>query len=158
MKEAVNRRLLFIAVDKIVELLIKDVLLMTEPVTAAVVLGLAVSKFAETGAAKTAEKLVEGLWTKLKAHFEGRKKAKEALEQLEAAKGEAPEAEAGLVRVIDGELFEDEDFKQEIEAIVKAIREAEPELEAKVSIVINSSGANAVNTGENKGTINYGKV
>lgn len=131
---------------------------MTEPITAAVIVGLAVSKFAETGAVKTAERLVEGLWTALTQRFKGRKKAEEALAQLEAAKGQAPEAQANLVRVLDGDLFEDDDFRAKVEAIVKEIREAEPELEAKVSIVINSSGANAVNTGTNEGTINYGKV
>lgn len=131
---------------------------MTEPITAAVIVGLAVSKFAETGAAKTAEKLVEELWTALTQRFKGRKNAEAALAQLEAAKGKAPEAQANLVLVLDGDLFEDDGFRAKVEAIVKEIRKAEPELEAKVSIVINSSGANAVNTGTNDGTINYGKV
>jgi hypothetical protein len=100
---------------------------MADPITAAVIVGLAASKFAESAAGKAAEKLVEQLWGAIATRFKGRKKAEEALAQLEAAKGKAPEAEANLVRVLDGELFEDDKFREALEKLVREITTQEPE-------------------------------
>ncbi len=94
---------------------------MTDPVTAAVIVGLATSKFAESAAGKTAEKLVERLWEAIACRFKGRKKAEEAIAKIEASQGQAPESQANLVRVLDAELFEDEGFAQELQQLAQQI-------------------------------------
>jgi dephospho-CoA kinase len=128
---------------------------MTEPITAAIIAGLAAQKFAEGAAGKAAEKLIERLWEAIATRFKGRKKAEGELAKIAAAKGAAPEAIANVTRALDGEMFEDDQFREQLEAIVREIRAAEPTREASISGVVNSSGANAVNAGVNQGTINY---
>ncbi|NJM58766.1 MAG: hypothetical protein HC857_17010 [Synechococcales cyanobacterium RU_4_20] len=100
---------------------------MADPVTAAVIVGLAVSKFAEGAAGKTAEKLVEQLWGAIASRFQTKPKAAAELAKIEATKGKAPEAEANLVRVLDGELFEDDKFREALEKLVREITTQEPE-------------------------------
>lgn len=94
---------------------------MTEPITAALILGLAAQKFAESAAGKSAEKLIEQLWNKIAARFKGRKKAEAALTQLEASKGKDAEAEANLVRVLDAEMFEDDAFADQLQQMAQQI-------------------------------------
>ncbi len=48
---------------------------MTDPVTAAVIVGLAASKFAEGAGGKAAEKLVEQLWGAIASRFQTKPKA-----------------------------------------------------------------------------------
>ncbi|MBD2108528.1 hypothetical protein [Nodosilinea sp. FACHB-13] len=101
---------------------------MVEPVTitAAVIVGLAITKFTEGAASEAGKKLVNQLWETIANRFKGRKNAATALAQLEANQGQAPEAEANLVRVLDGEIFEDDDFRNELEQIVKQIQTEAP--------------------------------
>jgi hypothetical protein len=94
---------------------------MTDPITAATIAGLALSKFAESGASEAAKKLIENLWGAIASRFKGRKKAEEAIAKIEASKGQAPESEANLVRVLDAELFEDEGFAQELQQLAQQI-------------------------------------
>jgi hypothetical protein len=94
---------------------------MTDPITAAVIVGLATSKFAEGIAGKGAEKLVEQLWEAIASRFKGRKKAEEVLAQLETTQGKVPEAEANLVRVLDAEMFEDDTFATELQQMAQQI-------------------------------------
>ncbi len=100
---------------------------MAEPITTALIVGLAAQKFAEGAAGKSAEKLVEKLWTAIATRFAGRKKTEENLAAIEAAKGEDKGAIAKVTTVLEGEFVEDEDFRSELEAIVREIRSVEPE-------------------------------
>ena len=75
---------------------------MTDPITAAVIVGLAVSKFTEGVAGEAGKKLVNRLWEMIAARFKGRGKVEDAIKQIEASGGDAPQAEANLVRVLDG--------------------------------------------------------
>ena len=129
---------------------------MADPITAAVIVGLAAQKFAEGAAEKAAEKLVEKLWSSIAARFAGRKKTEENLAAIADGKAEATDALKKVATVLEGEFVEDEEWRSELVAIVQEIQKKDPELVGTVNIIINSSGANAVNVGENAGTINYG--
>lgn len=94
---------------------------MTDPITAAVIVGLAVSKFTEGAAGEVGKKLVNQLWDTLSTRFKGRQKAEAAIAQLETSQGQAPEAQANLVRVLDGELFEDDGFAAEVQQLAQQI-------------------------------------
>lgn len=101
---------------------------MTDPVTitAAMIVGLAVTKFTESAAGEAGKKLVNQLWETIGKRFKGRQKAEAAIAQIEASQGQATEAEANLVRVLDGEIFEDDGFRDELEKIVKQIQAEAP--------------------------------
>ncbi len=127
---------------------------MSDPITAAVIVGLAAQKFTEGAAGKSAEKLVERLWDSIVARFKGDKRAERAVATFVETKGEKKSVNT-LAVYLEDEL-RNEDFRSELEAIVRDIQKAEPDPEATVNKIINSSGANAVNVVENSGTINYG--
>jgi hypothetical protein len=101
---------------------------MTDPVTitAAVIVGLAITRFTEGAAGEAGKKLVNQLWDTIAARFKGRKKAEAAIAQLEANQGQATEAQANLVRVLDGELFEDDGFRVQLEQLVQQIQAEAP--------------------------------
>lgn len=94
---------------------------MTDPVTAAVIVGLAVSKFAEGAAGKSAEKLVEKLWDAIADRFKGRKKMEEAIGQITASQGQDAGAIAKVTTVLDGELVEDEEFAAAVQSLAQQI-------------------------------------
>lgn len=94
---------------------------MTDPVTAAVIVGLAVSKFTEGAVGEAGKKLVNQLWETLATRFKGRPKAEAAIGQLEASQGKAPDARTNLVRVLDGDLFEDDRFAAEVQQLAQQI-------------------------------------
>ncbi|MGI0492143.1 hypothetical protein ACN4EG_10040 [Alkalinema pantanalense CENA528] len=94
---------------------------MTEPITAAVILGLAAQKFAEGAAGKAAEKLIERLWESIAARFAGRKKTAENLATIAAEKGEAPAALKQVETVLEAEFVEDEEFQQELQGLAQQI-------------------------------------
>lgn len=112
---------------------------MTEPITAAVILGLAAQKFAEGAAGKAAEKLIERLWESIAARFAERKKTAENLATIAAEKGEAPAALKQVETVLEAEFVEDEDFRAELEAIVTEIQKAEPERVQKMLVGIKTT-------------------
>ena len=100
---------------------------MTEPITTAIIVGLAAQKFAEGAAGKSAEKLVERLWDTIVSRFSGRKKTEENLAAIEKAKGADVGAIGKVTVVLDAEFVEDEDFRAELEAIVREIHAEAPE-------------------------------
>jgi hypothetical protein len=112
---------------------------MAEPITTALIVGLAAQKFAEGAAGKSAEKLVEKLWDAIVTRFSGRKKTEENLAAIEAAKGNAPEVLVKVETVLDGEFVEDEDFRAELEAIVTQIQDVEPERVQKMLVGIKTT-------------------
>jgi hypothetical protein len=98
---------------------------MAEPITTALIVGLAAQKFAEGAAGKAAEKLVEKLWESIVARFKGRPKVEEAIGQIAATQDAGAIEKLG--KVLDGEFVEDEDFQQALVKIVEEIRSVEPE-------------------------------
>jgi hypothetical protein len=100
---------------------------MADPITAGIIAGLAAQKFAEGAAGKAAEKLVEKLWDSIVSRFAGRKKTEENLATIAGSKGQAPEALLKVATVLEGEFVEDEDWRSELEAIVREIQTVEPD-------------------------------
>ena len=95
--------------------------IMTEPITTAIIVGLAAQKFAEGAAGKSAEKLVEKLWDAIVSRFTGRKKTEENLATIEAAKGQDAGAIGKVATVLDGEFVEDEDFAERLKELAQQI-------------------------------------
>jgi hypothetical protein len=94
---------------------------MTEPITTAIIVGLAAQKFAEGAAGKSAEKLVERLWDAIVSRFSGRKKTEENLATIAAAKGQDAGAIGKVAVVLDGEFVEDEDFAASLKELAQQI-------------------------------------
>ena len=94
---------------------------MTEPITTALIVGLAAQKFAEGAAGKSAEKLVERLWDTIVSRFSGRKKTEENLATIAAAKGQDAGAIGKVATVLDGEFVEDEDFAASLKELAQQI-------------------------------------
>ena len=94
---------------------------MTEPITTAIIVGLAAQKFAEGAAGKSAEKLVEKLWDTIVSRFTGRKKTEENLATIAAAKGQDAGAIGKVATVLDGEFVEDEDFAASLKELAQQI-------------------------------------
>ena len=94
---------------------------MTEPITTAIIVGLAAQKFAEGAAGKSAEKLVEKLWDTIVSRFSGRKKTEENLVAIAAAKGQDAGAIGKVATVLDGEFVEDEDFEERLKDLAQQI-------------------------------------
>ena len=95
--------------------------IMTEPITTALIVGLAAQKFAEGAAGKSAEKLVEKLWDTIVSRFSGRKKTEENLATIAAAKGQDAGAIGKVATVLDGEFVEDEDFAASLKELAQQI-------------------------------------
>ena len=100
---------------------------MADPITAAIIVGLAAQKFAEGAAGKSAEKLVERLWDAVVDRFKGKKKTEENLAAIVAGKAEATDALKKVATVLEGEFVEDEEWRSELEAIVREIQTVEPD-------------------------------
>ncbi len=125
--------------------------------TAAAIAGLALSKFAESGASEAAKKLIENLWGAIATRFKGRKKAEEAIAQLEASQGKAPEAEANLVRVLDGELFEDDAFAERVQQLAQQIIQIQNQNQTQSSNTFTSNDNSQMRAvGQVYGTANLG--
>ena len=92
-----------------------------EPITTALVVGLAAQKFAEGAEGKSAEKLVEKLWTAIKNRFVGRKKTEENLAAIEAANGQDMGAIERVTTVLAGEFMEDEEFETSLKELAQQI-------------------------------------
>ncbi len=94
---------------------------MAEPITTALIVGLAAQKFAEGAAGKSAEKLVEKLWDAIVTRFTGRKKTEENLAAIGAAKGQDKGAIGKVAMVLDGEFVEDEEFAMRLQELAQQI-------------------------------------
>jgi hypothetical protein len=94
---------------------------MAEPITTALIVGLAAQKFAEGAAGKSAEKLVERLWDAIVTRFSGRKKTEENLAAIEKAKGADVGAIEKVTAVLAGEFVEDEDFEASLKDLAQQI-------------------------------------
>jgi hypothetical protein len=96
-----------------------EILIMAEPVTTALIVGLAAQKFAEGAAGKAAEKLVERLWESIVDRFKGRPKVEEAIGQIAATQDKVAIEKLG--KVLDGEFVEDEGFEASLKDLAQQI-------------------------------------
>jgi predicted secreted Zn-dependent protease len=96
-------------------------MMMAEPITTALIVGLAAQKFAEGAAGKAAEKLVERLWEAIATRFKGRKKTEENLAAIAASKGQDAGAIEAVTTVLAGEFVEDEELKADLEGLAQQI-------------------------------------
>ena len=94
---------------------------MAEPITTAIIVGLAAQKFVEGAAGKSAEKLVEKLWNAIATRFSGRKKTEENLAAIEKAKGQDAGAIGKVATVLDGEFVDDEEFEAVLKELAQQI-------------------------------------
>lgn len=126
-----------------------------EPITTALVVGLAAQKFAEGAEGKSAEKLVEKLWTAIKNRFVGRKKTEENLAAIEAANGQDMGAIERVTTVLAGEFMEDEEFETSLKELAQQILNVQNQSQSQLrninygrshQIIMNQGGGN-VNIG-----------
>jgi hypothetical protein len=110
---------------------------MSEPITTALLVGLAAQKFAEGAAGKAAEKLIENLWNAIAARFQGRPKVAAELEKL--ADPQAREgAIANVTRVLDAELFEDEPFAAQLQHLGQQILQIQSQSQSQTTNTFTS--------------------
>ncbi len=128
---------------------------MAEPITTALIMGLAAQKFAEGAAGKAAEKLVERLWDTIATRFKDRKRTAENLAAIVAAKGDAPGAIAAVETVLAGEFVEDEDFAAGLRDLAQQIIQIQSQSQSANTFTSNdNSQMRAV--GQVYGTANLG--
>lgn len=124
-----------------------------EPITTALIVGLATQKFAEGAAGK----LVERLWDAIADRFKGRKKTEENLAAIAAAKGKAPEAIAAVTTVLAGELVEDPEFKTALEGLAQQIIQIQQQNQTQSTMTFTANdNAQMRAVGQVYGTANLG--
>ncbi len=130
---------------------------MAEPITTALIVGLAAQKFAEGAAGKSAEKLVEKLWGAIATRFAGRKKTEENLAAIVAAKGEDPGAIGKVATVLDGEFVEDEDFEASLKDLAQQIVNIQNQSQTQSTNTFTSNDTSQMRAvGQVYGTANLG--
>ena len=130
---------------------------MADPITAAVIVGLAAQKFAEGAAGKSAEKLVERLWDAVVDRFKGKKKTEENLAAIVAGKAEATDALRKVATVLEGEFVEDEEWRSELEALAQQIITIQSQSQNQVANTFTSQGNSQMRAvGQVYGTANLG--
>lgn len=130
---------------------------MAEPITTALIVGLAAQKFAEGAAGKSAEKLVEKLWNAIATRFAGRKKTEENLAAIEAAKGEDAGAIAKVTTVLEGEFVEDEDFAASLKDLAQQIVNIQNQSQTQSTNTFTSNDTSQMRAvGQVYGTANLG--
>ena len=130
---------------------------MADPITAAVIVGLAAQKFAEGAAGKSAEKLVERLWDAIVDRFKGKKKTEENLATIVAGKAEATDALRKVATVLEGEFVEDEGWRSELEALAQQIITIQNQSQSQVTNTFTSQGNSQMRAvAQVYGTANFG--
>jgi alkanesulfonate monooxygenase SsuD/methylene tetrahydromethanopterin reductase-like flavin-dependent oxidoreductase (luciferase family) len=134
--------------------------MMAEPITTALIVGLAAQKFVEGASSEAGKKLAGQLWDAIATRFQGRKKTEENLATIELAKGDAPGAIAAVETVLAGEFVEDEEFAASLQALAQQIINIDQsrnqgqfnfEIEARGNARVNAVGnldATTVNFGD----------
>jgi hypothetical protein len=92
-----------------------------EPITTALIVGLAAQKFAEGAAGKAAEKLVENLWDAIASKFKdkGRPKVEETIAKVSSTQDK--DAMEKLGKILDAEFIEDEKFEAYLKDLAQKI-------------------------------------
>ena len=130
---------------------------MADPITAGTITTLALSKFAEGTVSETAKKLVESLWSAIANRFKGRKKVEEAIAQLEASKGQAPEAEENLATVLKSEMFQDDAFAEQLQQMAQQITQIQNQNQTQATNTFTSNDNSQMRAvGQVYGTANFG--
>ena len=130
---------------------------MADPITAAIIVGLAAQKFAEGAAGKSAEKLVERLWDAIVDRFKGKKKTEENLATIVAGKAEATDALRKVATVLEGEFVEDEGWRSELEALAQQIITIQNQSQSQSANTFTSQDNSQMRAaGQVYGTANFG--
>lgn len=147
---------------------------MTDPVTitTATIIALAASKFVEAAATKAGEiaapavltqagNQVEKLWTRIKQHFAGNKRAESAIAQVETEHSEA--ALTKLEVYLDDELNDSEnqafaqDLRQMAQQIINIAQQNQTQKQTHFDIdARDNARVNAVGEINNAQTVNFG--
>jgi hypothetical protein len=127
---------------------------MTEPITTALIVGLAAQKFAEGAAGKAAEKLVERLWDAIVARFKGRPRVEAAIAQIEASRDQAAMTKLG--KVLDGEFVEDEGFEAKLKGLAQEIIQIQQQQTQSTNTFISQDNSQMRSVGQVYGTANLG--
>jgi hypothetical protein len=132
---------------------------MAEPITTALIVGLAAQKFAEGAAGKSAEKLVERLWDAIVSRFSGRKKTEENLAAIEKAKGADVGAIEKVTAVLAGEFVEDEEFEASLKDLAQQIVNIQNQSQTATTVSFVSNDQSQMRAvGVVHGTANLGDV
>lgn len=132
-------------------------MIMAEPITTALIVGLAAQKFAEGAAGKAAEKLVERLWGAIATRFKGRKKTEENLAAIAASKGQDAGAIEKVAAVLTGEFVEDEEFEVELKELGQQIIQIQQQNQTQSNISFTSRDNSTMRAvGQVYGTANLG--
>jgi hypothetical protein len=132
---------------------------MAEPITTALIVGLAAQKFAEGAAGKSAEKLVERLWDAIVTRFSGRKKTEENLAAIEKAKGADVGAIEKVTAVLAGEFVEDEDFEASLKDLAQQIVNIQNQSQTATTVsFVSRDNSEMRAVGVVHGTANLGDV
>ncbi|NJN49684.1 MAG: hypothetical protein HC805_07870 [Alkalinema sp. RL_2_19] len=128
---------------------------MTEPITTALIVGLAAQKFAEGAAGKAAEKLIERLWETIATRFKGRKKVEAAIGQIQVSQD--PAAMTKLEKVLDGEFVEDEEFEAQLKDLAQQIVQIQNQNQTQSMNTFTSNDSSQMRAvGQVYGTANLG--
>jgi hypothetical protein len=132
---------------------------MAEPITTALIVGLAAQKFAEGAAGKSAEKLVERLWDAIVTRFSGRKKTEENLAAIEKAKGADAGAIEKVTAMLAGEFVEDEEFEASLKDLAQQIVNIQSQSQTATTVsFVSRDNSEMRAVGVVHGTANLGDV
>jgi hypothetical protein len=130
---------------------------MAEPITTALIVGLAAQKFVEGASSEAGKKLVGQLWDTIVARFKGRKKTAENLAAIEAAKGNAPAAIEAVTTVLAGEFVEDEGFEASLKDLAQQIIQIQSQSQTQSNNTFTSNDSSTMRAvGQVYGTANLG--
>jgi hypothetical protein len=133
----------------------REIFIMAEPVTTALIVGLAAQKFAEGAAGKAAEKLVERLWETIVDRFKGRPRVEEAIGQIAATQDKAAIEKLG--KVLDGEFVEDEEFETSLKDLAQQIIQIQNQNRTQSNNSFTSNDSSTMRAvGQVYGTANLG--
>jgi hypothetical protein len=126
---------------------------MAEPITTALIVGLAAQKFVEGASSEAGKKLVGQLWDTIVARFKGRPKVEEAIGQIVATQDAGAIEKLG--KVLDGEFVEDEGFEASLKDLAQQIIQIQSQTQSSNTFTSNDSSTMRA-VGQVYGTANLG--
>jgi hypothetical protein len=128
---------------------------MAEPITTALIVGLAAQKFVEGASSEAGKKLVGQLWDTIVARFKGRPKVEEAIGQIAATQDKGAIEKLG--KVLDGEFVEDEGFEASLKDLAQQIIQIQNQNQTQSNNTFTSRDSSTMRAlGQVYGTANLG--
>lgn len=129
---------------------------MVEPITTALIVGLAAGKFVEGAGGKVAEKLVEQLWGAIASRFKGDRRAEQALTQVEQERGSTDSLET-LTTYVKQEMKADRAFADEVQQLAEQIVNIQNQTQTQSTNTFTSNDSSQMRAaGQVYGTANFG--